>query len=316
MKTIALSMVAVWVFLIALVPCGFPAKADNGTPFKEPGGAYIGEGSCIECHSVANEHWSQTRHAYVFRINPQNDMQTKTCEACHGPGEAHAEKPDDPSLIRSFRRDSRQPVRQQNGACLQCHRGRGQMLWDSSIHAVRDVACSDCHNPMARFSRQGLLRTAGISPTCLECHKRERLEFRKRSHMPLPEGKLSCVDCHNPHGANTSPLLKADSTNQVCYRCHAEKRGPFLWEHAPVRQNCINCHFPHGSNHEKLLNVVRPFLCQQCHHQLGHPNDLLTRGNLPGRTVLPDTRLINRSCLNCHAKIHGSNHPSGVRFHR
>ena len=42
--------------------------------------------------------------------------------------------------------------------------------------------------------------------------------------------------------------LKAASVNEQCYTCHTEKRGPFLWEHAPVRESCLNCHTPHGSN--------------------------------------------------------------------
>ena len=105
-----------------------------------------------------------------------------------------------------------------------------------------------------------------ISETCFQCHKQQRAEFRRRSHMPLPEGKLSCVDCHNPHGSATRSLLNADSVNDVCYTCHAEKRGPFLWEHAPVRESCVNCHQPHGSNHDKLLVGARPYLCQQCHN--------------------------------------------------
>jgi DmsE family decaheme c-type cytochrome len=133
--------------------------------------------------------------------------------------------------------------------------------------------------------------------------------------MPLHEGKMSCSDCHNPHGTTTRPLLKADSVNQLCYGCHQEKRGPFLWEHAPVRQNCLNCHEAHGSNNDTLLTVARPFLCQQCHSQILHPNDLLTRANLP-RGAVPDPRAMNRGCVNCHAQVHGSNHPSGVRMHR
>ncbi len=75
---------------------------------------------------------------------------------------------------------------------------------------------------------------------------------------------------------------------------------------------------PHGSNHENLLVRAPPFLCQACHAQIGalqHVNDLMTRQNL-ATGERPDERVINRGCTQCHAQIHGSNHPSGVRFHR
>jgi DmsE family decaheme c-type cytochrome len=133
--------------------------------------------------------------------------------------------------------------------------------------------------------------------------------------MPLLEGKISCVDCHNPHGSTTPPLLKANSVNETCYNCHAEKRGPFLYEHAPVRDNCVNCHSPHGSNNEKLLVVARPILCQQCHEQNGHLTELMTRGGI-ANGPRPDPRVIGRACNNCHSQIHGSNSPSGSRFER
>ena len=195
------------------------------------------------------------------------------------------------------------------------HQGGERIHWHSSAHESQDVACGDCHNPMANVSDSGLLAKGSINEACFSCHKEQRAQFRKRSHMPLSEGKIVCTDCHNPHGSITDGLLKTDSVNETCYQCHAEKRGPFLFEHAPVRDNCLNCHTPHGSNHEKLLVTARPILCQQCHSSIGHMNDLLTRGSLAsGR--LPDARVIGRSCQNCHTQIHGSNHPSGVEFHR
>ena len=167
---------------------------------------------------------------------------------------------------------------------------------------------------------QCLLARQSVSETCYQCHKQQRAEFRKRSHMPLPEGKMSCVDCHNPHGSTTRSLLNADSVNDVCYTCHAEKRGPFLWEHAPVRESCINCHKPHGSNHDKLLVGARPYLCQQCHNlSVGHNGTFYRDGQtaagaLQGGGQSP--RVIGRTCQNCHSQIHGSNHPAGARFQR
>ena len=276
---------------------------------------YVGEARCAGCHALEQEHWAHTVHAKIFRAAPKNGLAAKGCEACHGPGAKHLENAADPTAIIAFTRKRDVPVETQNAQCLQCHQGRERMFWQGSIHQTSRLGCADCHNPMARFSAAGLLAKSTTSETCFTCHQEQRTEFRKRSHMPLLEGKLSCSDCHNPHGSVTRPLLKADSVNQVCYACHAEKRGPFIWEHAPVRKSCSECHLPYGSSHESLLSAARPFLCQQCHANVSHPASLLARSNLP-RAQFPDERAMNRSCSNCHSQIHGSNHPAGVRFLR
>jgi DmsE family decaheme c-type cytochrome len=96
----------------------------------------------------------------------------------------------------------------------------------------------------------------------------------------------------------------------TCYTCHTEKRGPFLWEHAPVRENCANCHDAHGSNHDKLLVAKQPFLCQRCHLNTRHPGTLYDGNNaLTGASV--SNRAAEHACKNCHQNVHGSNHPSG-----
>jgi DmsE family decaheme c-type cytochrome len=169
---------------------------------------------------------------------------------------------------------------------------------------------------MAKVSDNGLLKKTSINETCYTCHKQQRAEFAKRSHMPLPEGKITCADCHNPHGSTSKAMLKADSVNELCYTCHAEKRGPFLWEHAPVRESCLNCHNPHGANQDKLLQVARPFLCQQCHGNTNHQSTFYNAGQLVGGGAAVSSRMLGRSCQNCHSQIHGSNDPAGARFQR
>ena len=282
---------------------------------------YVGEKVCTTCHSQENKHFTETTHSKLFRLNPRNDKEALVCEACHGPGSLHAKNISDKSLLIGFTKYWGTPVAIQNGQCLSCHNGGSQMHWASSIHATQQLSCADCHNPMERNSVSGLLAKATINDTCETCHQQQKHDFDKRSHMPLHEGKISCVDCHNPHGSATRPLLKAESTNAVCYSCHAEKRGPFLWEHAPVRENCLNCHAVHGSNHDKLLVSERPFLCQQCHNlSVGHSgafyraDQTAAAGQLPGGAT--NQRLPGRACQNCHTQIHGSNHPAGARFQR
>lgn len=304
--------------LAACSACTSRPGSDTPAAADAPAPEYIGEALCRTCHVVEAEHWTDTLHADLFRGGPRSELEARGCEACHGPGSKHLQNPTDPGGLVGFTRLAGASVEHQNAMCLECHSAGSRIHWAGSAHEAQEVACADCHNPMSRSSRAGLLRERTVHETCFACHPAQRLEFRKRSHMPLFEGKIECSDCHDPHGSNADPLLRADSLNELCTGCHAEKRGPFVWEHAPVTESCLNCHNPHGSNRDFLLTSSPPFLCQECHAQIGvqnHPLELQSRANLPGGPV-PDERMIGRACVTCHVQIHGSNHPAGARFHR
>ena len=274
----------------------------------------VGERVCIACHQLESEHFTHTLHALGLHAAAKLDDTLPVCEACHGPGSAHAQEPTTKGLIIGYTKESGTPIARQAKTCLACHAGGPRDHWLGSVHERNALSCSDCHNPMATFSAEGALARNSINETCAQCHQAVRQQFDRRSHMPLPEGQMSCVDCHNPHGSLTSPLLKTATVNETCTQCHAEKRGPFLFEHAPVRESCLNCHTPHGSNQHALLVAPLPSLCQQCHSGTRHPNDLQTPQSLASG-VHPDERLIGRACITCHANIHGSNAPSGPKFH-
>ena len=297
-----------------LLPAAGFAHARVADNPAAPGATPVGERMCIGCHQLESEHFTHTFHALGLHAANKADASIPVCETCHGAGSAHAQNPTAKGLIIGYTKDSGTPIEVQTGTCLTCHEGGPRDHWRGSIHQRNDLSCSDCHNPMAKFSVEGSLARNSINETCAQCHKDVRMQFDRRSHMPLPEGQMSCVDCHNPHGSLTSPLLKTNTVNETCYQCHAEKRGPFLFEHAPVRENCLNCHTPHGSNQHALLVTPIPFLCQQCHSHLRHPNDLHTPGSL-ATGQHPDERIMGRGCITCHAQIHGSNAPSGPRFH-
>lgn len=294
-----------------------PGFADASVPVNplSPDAKAVGQQVCTACHSLEAANFAHTVHALGMNAALAANPATPTCEACHGGGSKHIENPTAQGSIIAFTKDGGTPVAAQAASCLGCHSGGQRDNWLGSIHQRNDLSCSDCHNPMAKFSAEGLLAKQSISETCAGCHRDIRQQFSRRSHMPLPEGQMSCADCHNPHGTINASLLKTDTVNETCYQCHAEKRGPMLFEHAPVRDSCLNCHTPHGSNQHALLVAPIPFLCQQCHSHVRHPNDLHTVTSLASGPAA-DERLMARGCISCHAQVHGSNHPSGPRLHK
>ena len=310
-------MAASLLFLLSLLHPALARAAAETPPPAMAGATFVGEKTCLQCHPTQGSQFAHTRHALAFREHPKSDVEARVCEACHGPGSAHVKDPTNHQALIGFTKAWGTPVATQNATCLSCHSGGERLHWQASAHSLNKVACSDCHNPMARLSENGLLSRASVNQVCEGCHAQQRNEFRRRSHMPLPEGKMTCNDCHNPHGSATKPMLRGKSINEVCFTCHAEKRGPFLWEHAPVRENCANCHTPHGSNQDKLLVAPRPVLCQQCHSAPnGHATSLYNQSQSLGGGGALSSRVLGRSCQNCHVQIHGSNHPSGARFQR
>ena len=291
--------------LLALLTaaCAFPPEEK-----AEPAPEYIGEQLCKTCHTVEAEHWGDTVHAEVFERAARNDLEARGCEACHGPGSRHMANPVDPAGLVGFTRLAGVSVEQMNAQCLECHSTGARIHWSGSAHEVQEVACSDCHNPHpAEGAHEKALLREPQMKLCTGCHLQKKAQLIRPGHMPLREGKMECTSCHNPHGTPNDKMLLQTSVNQNFYTCHAEKRGPFLWEHAPVRENCLNCHDAHGTINEKMLKVKQPLLCQQCHQTSSHP----------GPAYPAQSRYaFNQGCMHCHPAVHGSVHPSGNRFFR
>jgi DmsE family decaheme c-type cytochrome len=307
----ALAFVAV---VVLVKPWPAPAQQPTapGAGTELPAG-YVGAETCKGCHADQFERFEHTKMGRLFLKQPRNMRERLACESCHGPGQKHVEAGGGRGVggMITFAKNDPTPVAKRNEMCTTCHSKGPHLLWKGSAHEARDVACTNCHKVMEDVSPRHSLAKATEIETCGTCHLQKRAATMRSSHMPLREGKMTCTSCHNPHGTVTASLLKENGLNETCYACHAEKRGPFLWTHAPVPENCSNCHDPHGSNHENMLKTAKPRLCQSCHILGPH-------GSYPdGRGDTGTLRFVmGRQCLNCHANIHGSNHPSGKFFTR
>jgi len=258
---------------------------------------FVGAKACLTCHTGQAASFEKTLMGRIGKTQKGKF----DCENCHGPGSAHVKAGGGRGVggIISFRpEDQSRTAEENNAVCLTCHEKGDRTYWNGSTHETRGLMCTNCHTVMKEVSRKRQLKTVFEADTCFQCHKDRRAQMARSSHMPLREGKMTCSNCHNPHGSFTEALLRENSINDNCYKCHAEKRGPFLIEHAPVRENCANCHDPHGSVNEYLLKVSRPKLCFEC-HGFGH-------GGTGGPAAV---QAVGRSCQNCHNAVHGTNSP-------
>lgn len=262
---------------------------------------YAESETCSFCHTDLHESFMKLGHA-VLEKSTKLGYAGRACEACHGPGLNHAENEGDISKIFSFNRASKQ---EQEKACLECH---GMMAShagsQASLHSRGGgPSCMECHSIHGSEATTLFLKK---EPTqlCLGCHIERKSDFRRPYHHKVLEGGMSCIDCHRPHGGSLPRQLKsAGGTPMPCVRCHTDKAGPFVFEHASMRLgDCISCHVPHGSSNPKMLvrNTVQA-LCLECHSfSPGIPG--------PQPPAFHDQRTIRyRNCTICHMKIHGSN---------
>lgn len=294
---------------------------------------YVGSDSCTECHAGETTHYELTAHAKSKLLDAPADQQG--CEACHGPARPHVDfylqiqklneagKEDEASALmndtakaaaaglRSFKTMG---AAESSAICLKCHEGsqgnsEERFNYRRSEHARHGISCNDCHSSHEPKRTEYLLK-ATEPGMCYQCHAEQKASFAKPFHHKVPEGGMKCSDCHNQHGGFMGKSLRNSVTgDSACVKCHADKQGPFVFEHAPVKvEGCQACHTPHGSTNPKLLtrNLVR-FLCIECHSNTQQfEGDGSGLGNqTPNSHDLTQPRYQN--CTVCHIDIHGSN---------
>jgi DmsE family decaheme c-type cytochrome len=270
-------------------------------------------GTCYRCHGDKQE---MQQIAGPHQICGPNSFNCTTCHDAHG------------KILES----SRQQL------CLNCHQpGSPVMAWHSSTHAIMGVACTDCHSPHASTNVPQVVGVSHLDverpkrmpmsvndpDACYKCHADVFAKFSLPSHHPVKEGKMSCGDCHDAHG-QMEGNLRAETLNLLCWKCHAEKQGPFAYEHPPVTENCALCHSPHGTVSNNLLQQPTTFLCLRCHvgHRDGnHGNRRYDPVRSPTPPYYSGTRLdidtipqlrpaLYTDCTTCHSQVHGSDLPS------
>jgi len=301
-------------------PPADPAKPAAQEPAAPPTAAlkpgYAGSETCKMCHEEIAGRFAKSPH-FTVETNKSRGWAAQACESCHGPGAKHAESAE--------AKDIRQPAKltsvETDRTCLACHlNANSKMGRIMAGHAKDSVACTSCHAVHGAGGRKLVeRRAADVNAQCASCHASVWAAFQKPYKHRLPEGAMSCTDCHNPHASFQPQMMRASFGNEpTCVGCHSDKRGPFVFEHAPVRfEGCNACHEPHGSANPRMLtrHEVR-FVCLECHAN-NPPTPALPPATNPATAKLNNLGqappafhdLRNprfQNCTVCHIKVHGS----------
>ncbi len=211
------------------------------------------------------------------------------CQACHGPGKAHAD---------SARQPGKKLTPTPNGALARAH---GQVDQCASCHARRTRLVEETVPGTPLFDNfiPNTLRAGLYHPDGQQLD--EVFEYGGFRQSRMYQAGVACADCHEPHGGS----LRA-SGNALCVRCHNPTPDPrfgglkaknydspahhFHTAGGPGSQ-CVDCHMP-SSNYmvvharrDHAIRIPRPDLtrrigtpnaCQSCH--VDKPTDWLEAG--------------------------------------
>jgi DmsE family decaheme c-type cytochrome len=277
------------------------AKAPQATSANYKAEDYVGAETCKTCHEEIYNNFQKTGHFKLTRYGNWT-ADNKGCEACHGAGKAHVDAGGDKTKIHTFEDQS---AKQISETCLRCHAGKEEHNnFRRGEHWRNDVSCINCHAPHSATATAQKMLVQKEPMLCFSCHNEIKSQFSMPFRHKVMEGTMKCSDCHNPHGGfELKQVRLATGGDAPCMKCHADKQGPFVFEHAPLREEgCTICHIPHGSNNPKLLKRSElRILCLECHSNAG----TVGAPDTPSFHNQATARFQN--CTTCHVKIHGSN---------
>lgn len=298
-----------WILLLPLICAAqTPPRSAN---------QYVGSEVCKTCHADVWLNFYKNPHFKSIASGKEAPEKTG-CEGCHGPGGNHVAARGGKATIGAFSNFTPQQVLD---TCLTCHsKDISRANIRRSPHTEADIACNSCHSIHKPATAKFLLAKQQTE-LCYTCHASQRAQFEMPSKHRVNEGFMQCTDCHNPHGAGNSSgfviasagggsamLQPAFDNEEPCLKCHVDKRGPFVFEHASVRvEGCEACHVPHGTTNAKLLK--RPVvytMCLECHNGAqGFGRENTSVFLTPSTHNLLDPKF--QRCTLCHIRIHGSN---------
>lgn len=212
-------------------------------------------------------------------------------------------------------------------ACADCHEKTVKNFARSSHARVNAKSgklagmsgCESCHGPASlhvdaddKDKKATIVNPGKSAAQCFRCHFDKEIEFHLPYTHPVLQGKITCSDCHDPHGSDARKPkgLAIARINDTCMECHREQARTHVYEHEALREGCVTCHNAHGSINKKMLTETDNNLCLKCHAQIS-PKGVIDIGTRDHSSNLSNSRCWSAGC---HTGVHGSNIDSHLRY--
>ena len=199
---------------------------------------------CMSCHNGYPNFVEGSENKY-------NTIQTGIdCERCHGPGSLHVAEKQLGKIIDTSKgpdysivNPRRLPPELQNNVCQRCHLQGIAVLNDGK-------SFYDFHPGMKLSEVMNVFmpQYEGAQDKMIMASHVERM---KKSQCYVQSGKLSCINCHNPHiSVKFTPRTQYIN---ACNACHGSAAAQLQCKEttqarAAKNNDCITCHMPHNGS--------------------------------------------------------------------
>ncbi len=199
---------------------------------------------CMSCHNGYPDFVSNSENKYTS-IKTGID-----CERCHGPGSLHVlDRQTNPIVDTSKGPDytivnpRRLTTELQNNVCQRCHL--------QGIAVLNDGKTFFDFRPGMKLSEVLNVFMPEYEGAQDKMIMASHVERMKKSSCYLESGKMSCINCHNPH-VSVKFTPRSQYLN-ACQNCHGAVGGQHeCSESAKLRSeknnDCVTCHMPHNSS--------------------------------------------------------------------
>ncbi len=189
---------------------------------------------CFACHSTAA--------SIAGAFDEKHLVPGVTCEACHGPGEAHTKAMDNPETSKA---------------------SSGRAIFNSAHLSPSDAVdfCGACHGSWWD------VKLAGVKGASTTRSAPYRLVTSK-CWGDKGDNRLTCTACHDPHKQLET---SATAYDQKCLACHVNAAGAKPTASHPgaacprATSSCTSCHMPkvnvaemHADFTDHRIRIVKP----------------------------------------------------------